>query len=64
MKNLKGTAITIYLVILLLVAVGWIMNVIKLANCDFESPYKCEVVHTVGLVPIVGAVTGWLDVGK
>ena len=52
------------LVVVAVVAVGWVKNVIKLANCDFEAPYRAEVIHAVGLIPPVGMVTGWLDVGK
>lgn len=52
------------LVILLVVGVGWVKNIMKLADCDFEAPYKAEVVHAIGLVPPVGMVTGWLDMGK
>jgi len=52
------------LVVMVVVAVGWVMNVIKLANCDFAAPYKCEVVHGIGLIPPVGAITGWIDVGR
>jgi hypothetical protein len=46
------------------VLTGWIKNLIKLSECDFEAPYKAEIVHAVGLIPPVGAVTGWLDIGK
>lgn len=53
-----------YVIIIVLIVTGWIKNVIKLSECDFEPSYKAEVIHTVGLIPIVGAVTGWLDVGK
>ena len=52
------------LVIVVTVMVGWVKNVIKLADCDFIAPYKCEVVHGVGIIPPVGMITGWLDVGK
>ncbi len=58
------TVISIWLVLLLVVGIGWVKNLIKLTECDFESPYKCEVVYTVGLIPIVGMVTGWLNIGK
>ena len=51
-------------VVVLVVGAGWVKNVIKLANCDFEAPYKAEVIHVVGLVPPIGMVTGWLDLGK
>lgn len=52
------------IVVVLIVGVGWVKNVIKLSNCDFEAPYKCEVVHILGVFPPIGAITGWLDVGK
>ena len=60
MKNMTG----IGAVIVLIVAVGWVKNIVKLSECDFESPYKAEVIHAIGLIPPIGAVTGWLDVGK
>jgi Tfp pilus assembly protein PilV len=43
---------------------GWVKNIIKLSNCDFEAPYQSEVIHGIGIVPIIGAVTGWIDVGR
>ena len=55
----------IFTVLLLLaMGIGWVMNIIKLVNCDFVAPYKCEVIHAIGIIPPVGIVTGWLDVGK
>jgi len=52
------------IIIVLVIGVGWVKNIVKLSECDFKSPYKAEVVHVVGLLPPVGAVTGWLNVGK
>ena len=52
------------LLIILVVGTGWVKNLIKLTDCDFEAPYKAEVIHVVGLIPPVGMVTGWMDVGK
>ena len=65
MNKQRGfTIIEIVVVIfLLLVAVGWVKNIIKLSNCDFEAPYKAEVIHGIGIIPPVGMITGWLDVG-
>ena len=54
----------IQIIILMIVGVGWVKDIIKLTNCDFKPPYKAEVVYTIGLVPPIGMVTGWLDVGK
>jgi len=60
LKNL----IVVEVIILLVVGVGWTKNIIKLAHCDFKAPYKAEVIHAVGLLPPVGMVTGWLNLGK
>lgn len=66
MRKQKGsTFIALLIVIVSIVgAVGWVKNIIKLSECDFESPYKAEVIHTVGLFPIVGAVVGYMEIGK
>ena len=52
------------LLVLALATTGWVKNIIKLSECDFEAPYKAEVVYGIGVIPMVGMVTGWLDVGK
>lgn len=54
----------IWLMILIIGFTGWVQNIIKLSNCDFEKPYKAEVIHIIGLIPPIGAITGWLNVGK
>jgi len=52
------------LLVLALGGIGWVKNIIKLSDCDFEAPYKAEVVHIIGIHPIVGGVVGWMDFGK
>lgn len=69
MKKQKGfTKIeiiwVIFFIIFIVVGIGWIKNIIKLSDCDFESPYKCEIFHAVGIIPPVGAITGYMDFGK
>lgn len=63
---MKGLTIilVIQITVILVVGTGWVKNLIKLSSCDFESPYKAEVIHAVGLVPPIGMVTGWMDFGK
>lgn len=62
------TKISASLIVIALVSifalVGWVKNIVKLSDCDFKPPYKAEVIHTIGLIPPVGAVTGWIDAGK
>ena len=46
--------------IAILIFTIWLWNAAKLANCDFESNYKCEVIHAVGVViPPAALVTVW-----
>ena len=53
-----------WIVLLIAAVTGWGMNLYKLTQCDFESPYKCEVLRTVGLVPPIGAIMGYIDLDK
>lgn len=64
MKKQKGNVLILAVIVILVVGTGWVKNIIKLSNCDFEAPYKAEVIHAIGIIPPVGMVTGWLDVGK
>lgn len=44
-----------------LIPLGWLMNVYALTQTDFASPYKEEVLRTVGVViPPVGVVMGYI----
>lgn len=58
------TLIAVNVALFIIIGIGWVKNIIKLSNCDFEAPYKAEVIHAIGIIPPVGAVTGWLDLGK
>jgi hypothetical protein len=49
------------LVVWLLGALGWVLNVVWLCQCDFKPSYKAEIVRGVGVfVPPVGAVLGYV----
>ena len=32
--------------------ISWPVNLWKFTNCDFESPYKYEIFHALGLIPV------------
>ncbi len=49
------------LAILIFMGGCWIGNAVKLTNCDFEAPYKGEVLHTIGLIPLASVFTVWVD---
>lgn len=44
----------------LVFAVCWVANVVRLIGCDFNAPYKGEIIHAVGVVvPPAAVVTVW-----
>ena len=59
--------VTVYIVcinlaILSAIVVAWGVNLYKLTQCDFEAPYKGEVIHAVGLIGPTALITVWFDV--
>ena len=56
------TPFAILLIVAMLCITGWVKNIVKLAHCDFKSPYKAELVHAVGILPPVGIITGWVNI--
>jgi hypothetical protein len=44
-------------------ALGWGMNIYKFASCDFQEPYKAEIVRGIG-IPFapMGAVVGYFRI--
>lgn len=57
----KLAAALLPIAFVLAIGVSWVGNLLDLIDCDFESNYKCEVVHTVGLIPVVSLFTVWVD---
>lgn len=61
-NNQRGfTVIQLLVVMVFLIGiVPWVWNGVKLLRCDFESDYKCEVIHGVGVViPPTSLITVW-----
>ena len=51
-----------YLIITVLAITPYCWNGYKLANCDFKSDYKCEIIHGIGVViPPSALITVWFD---
>ena len=44
--------------------IAFVANAIKLSECDFVSPYRCEAIHGIGLIPTAAIVTVWFDTDK
>jgi hypothetical protein len=46
--------------IIISVPVAWCFNVAKLIDCDFKTPYRCEVMHSIGTaLPPLSVITVW-----
>jgi hypothetical protein len=45
------------------IALGYISNIVKLTQCDFEPSYKAEICRGVGIfIPPVGIIEGYLTI--
>lgn len=56
-----GIIAIITFLLVCIIPLGWLMNVYALTQTDFASPYKEEVLRTVGVViPPVGVVMGYI----
>jgi hypothetical protein len=68
MKNSKsGNILAVFglqMVIVLLVAGSWIVNITKFCKSDFEAPFKREAIHGIGLVPAISLVTCWFNIDE
>jgi hypothetical protein len=50
------------LIIAVIACTPYVWNGYKLSNCDFESNYKCEAIHGIGVViPPAAFITVWFD---
>ena len=65
MKNNAGYSLLALLVVFLVSASPYIYNGYKLSNCDFQSDYKCEAIHGIGvIIPPASLITLWFDDDK
>lgn len=61
-KNVGCTSIIIRVLISLILIIGYVKCVIKLVNCDFEAPYKAEVIYGIGTCTGLGAIFGYINI--
>lgn len=43
---------------------AFVLNIVKLTDCDFAAPYRCEAIHGIGLLPPAAIVTVWFATDK
>lgn len=47
--------------LVLYVTCCWVVNIFKLFECDFSAPWKGEIIHALGIIPILAPFTVWFD---
>ena len=57
--------VNLVVIIWLFIMFGWVRNIYKLAQCDFDVPLKTETLRIIG-IPLfpMGAVIGYMDIGE
>jgi len=61
MKMKVGISI-MYLLTMLGLIIGWVMNIVALVQCDFAAPWKEEALRIIGLIVApLGGVFGWFN---
>ena len=62
---MKAALITtvLWITLLIVLGIGWILNIVKFVNLDFKEPYKAEIVRAIG-IPIapLGGVVGYMTI--
>lgn len=60
---MKAFFVALLVALFLLIPVSWVVNAIKLFECDFDpnKDFRCEVVHVIGIIPVVSLATSWVD---
>ncbi len=57
------TMIVVGAALLALPVVGYVKNVAGFTRCDFETPYKAEIIRGTGILfPPVGMIAGYVDI--
>ena len=62
--ELNTRAKWLYFVLAIAITFSYGLNIVKLNDCDFEYPYKAEAMRFMGILPPVGIVVAWIDVGE
>lgn len=66
-SNLGNSIVGVMLVQLLVVGLllgSWVVNLVKFCKSDFKAPIKREVIHGIGLIPPISAITCWFNIDE
>lgn len=59
-KGILGLGLA-WLLFWIVTGVCWVINLVQLVSCDFEGPWREEIIHLIGLIIAPASiVTVWL----
>lgn len=66
MNKQKGFTVVelVYVILFFFSVISWVVNGYKFTQCDFEAPYKAEIIYGLGVATPLCLVTAWVNVGK
>jgi len=56
------TAGILFVLIGLSALIGEVRCVVKAVQCDWEAPYKAEIIYTASALTGAGCITGWINI--
>jgi hypothetical protein len=63
--EVNGFVAIVYIFIMVVFITGYVKNIVKFVQSDFDAPYKSEVIHGAGIIaPPLGVIFGYCDFGK
>ena len=63
MKRIKGKRQTkVVASAYIILSICWVVNLLQTTSCNFEAPYRCEYIGTIGvIIPPAALVTVFID---
>lgn len=63
-KSIIGLCLFVLVALVVIgMLVGFVRNIVRLCYCDFEAPYKAEIIRGIGIfIPPVGGIVGWINI--
>jgi hypothetical protein len=62
--NLQDTLVVLLAILIICLPVDYVVNIVKFFCCDFDAPYKAEVIRGICIFPLapLGCVVGWIPI--
>lgn len=62
-RNSITPDVWIVLAIMIICAIGWVSCIVRVVQCDWQAPYKAEVIYSVSILTVVPAfVVGYMNI--